>query len=61
MHFERAGQLFKRLKAARLDNSHDAEIRKLLRSDLLILDLCRLRDYADWWCPLGGGLIRAGF
>jgi DNA replication protein DnaC len=38
VHFERAGQLFKRLKAARLDNSHDAEIRKLLHVDLLILD-----------------------
>jgi DNA replication protein DnaC len=38
VHFERAGQLLKRLKAARLDNSHDAEIRKLLRVDLLILD-----------------------
>ena len=39
VHFERADQLFKRLKAARLDNSHDTEIRKLLRADLLILDL----------------------
>ena len=38
VHFERADQLLKRLKAARLDNSHDAEIRKLLRVDLLILD-----------------------
>jgi len=38
VHFERAGQLFKRLKAARLDNSHDEQIRKLLRTDLLILD-----------------------
>jgi DNA replication protein DnaC len=38
VHFERAGQLLKRLKAARLDNSHDTEIRKLLRVDLLILD-----------------------
>jgi DNA replication protein DnaC len=38
VHFERAGQLLKRLKAARLDNSHDAEIRRLLRVDLLILD-----------------------
>jgi DNA replication protein DnaC len=36
--FERAGQLLKRLKAARLDNSHDEQIRKLLRVDLLILD-----------------------
>src|SRR5499427_2869579 len=38
VHFERAGQLLKRLKAARLDNSHDEQIRKLLRVDLLILD-----------------------
>ena len=37
-HFERADQLLKRLKASRLDNSHDGEIRKLLRVDLLILD-----------------------
>jgi DNA replication protein DnaC len=36
--FERAGQLLKRLKAARLDNSHDEQIRKLLHVDLLILD-----------------------
>ena len=36
--FERSGQLLKRLKAARLDNSHDEQIRKLLRVDLLILD-----------------------
>jgi DNA replication protein DnaC len=38
VRFERAGQLLKRLKASRLDNSHDAEIRKLLHADLLILD-----------------------
>jgi DNA replication protein DnaC len=38
VHFERADQLFKRLKVSRLDNSHDAEMRKLLRVDLLILD-----------------------
>jgi len=38
VHFERADQLFKRLKASRLDNSHDAEMRKLLRVDLLLLD-----------------------
>jgi len=37
--FERAGQLLKRLKAARLDNSHDEQVRRLLRVDLLILDL----------------------
>jgi DNA replication protein DnaC len=38
VHFERGDQLLKRLKASRLDNSHDAELRKLLRVDLLILD-----------------------
>jgi len=38
VHFERAGQLLKRLKASRLDNSHDEQVRKLLRPDLLILD-----------------------
>jgi DNA replication protein DnaC len=36
--FERTDVLLKRLRASRLDNSHDAEIRKLLRVDLLILD-----------------------
>jgi DNA replication protein DnaC len=38
VHFERADQLFKRLRVARLDNSIDAELRKLLRVDLLIVD-----------------------
>jgi len=47
VHFERCDRLLKRLKASRLDNSHDAEIRRLLRVDLLILDLCRARDYAE--------------
>jgi DNA replication protein DnaC len=45
--FERTDTLLKRLRASRLDNSHDNEIRKLIRVDLLILDLCRHRDYAD--------------
>jgi DNA replication protein DnaC len=49
VHFERAGQLLKRLKATRLDNSHDEQIRKLLHTDLLILDLSRARDYPDRW------------
>ena len=41
VHFERSDLLLKRLRASRLDNSHDAEIRKLIRVDLLILDdLC---------------------
>jgi len=38
VHFERTDHLLKRLKGSRLDNSHDAEIRKLLRVDLLIVD-----------------------
>jgi DNA replication protein DnaC len=38
VHLERSDRLLKRLAAARLDNSHDAEIRKLLRVDVLILD-----------------------
>jgi len=38
VHFERCDRLLKRLRASRLDNSHDSEIRKLLRVDLLIID-----------------------
>lgn len=38
VHFERADRLFKRLRIARLDNSHDGELRKLLRVDVLIID-----------------------
>jgi DNA replication protein DnaC len=38
VHFERADRMHKRLKASRLDASHDAEMRKLMRVDLLILD-----------------------
>lgn len=38
VHFERTDRLLKRLRIARLDNSHDAEIRKLLRVEVLILD-----------------------
>ena len=36
--FYRADVLLKKLRASRLDNSHDTEMRKLLRADLLILD-----------------------
>ena len=36
--FCRTDVLLKRLRASRLDNSHDAEMRKLMRVDLLILD-----------------------
>jgi DNA replication protein DnaC len=36
--FCRTDVLLKRLRASRLDNSHDQEMRKLMRVDLLILD-----------------------
>ena len=38
MHFERADKLLKRLKAARLDASYDAEMRKLIGVELLLID-----------------------
>jgi DNA replication protein DnaC len=38
VHMATAGKLFKRLKAARLDNTLDAEMRRLTSIDLLILD-----------------------
>jgi DNA replication protein DnaC len=38
VHMARADKLFKRLKAARLDNSVETEMRRLAHVDLLILD-----------------------
>jgi DNA replication protein DnaC len=38
VHFERTDRLLKRLRVSRLDNSHDTEVRKLLRVEVLILD-----------------------
>jgi DNA replication protein DnaC len=38
VHFERCDRLLKRLRSSRLDDSHDVEMRKLLRVDLLIID-----------------------
>lgn len=38
VHFERADKMLKRLKASRLDASFDAEMRKLVRVDLLLID-----------------------
>jgi DNA replication protein DnaC len=38
VHMTRADRLFKRLKAARLDNSVDAEMRRLAHVPLLIID-----------------------
>jgi hypothetical protein len=38
VYFERADRLFKRLKAARLDASYDAELRELVGTELLIID-----------------------
>ena len=49
VHFERCDRMLRRLRASRLDNSHDAEMRKLLRVDLLIVDDFALQplDAAD--------------
>jgi DNA replication protein DnaC len=38
VHAERADKLFKRLRAARLDHTHEQEMRKLNRVQLLIID-----------------------
>jgi len=43
VHASRADKLFTRLRATRLDNTLDAEIRKLARLDVLILDDFALR------------------
>jgi DNA replication protein DnaC len=43
--FCRTDILLKRLRASRLDNSHDAEMRKLMRVDLLILDDFALQPF----------------
>jgi DNA replication protein DnaC len=43
--FCRTDILLKRLRASRLDNSHEAEIRKLMRVDLLILDDFALQPF----------------
>lgn len=42
---ERADRLFKRLKAARLDHTHDAEMRRLAHVDLLLMDDFALQPY----------------
>jgi DNA replication protein DnaC len=49
VHFERCDRMLRRLRTSRLDNSHDAEVRKLLRVDLLIIDDFALQplDAAD--------------
>ena len=49
VHFERCDRMLRRLRASRLDNSHDVEMRKLLRVDLLVIDDFALQplDAAD--------------
>jgi DNA replication protein DnaC len=43
--FQRTDILLKRLRTSRLDNSHDNEIRKLIRVDLLVLDDFALQPF----------------
>jgi DNA replication protein DnaC len=38
VHADRADRMFKKLKASRLDNSHEQEMRRLVAVDLLIID-----------------------
>jgi DNA replication protein DnaC len=38
VHADRADRMFKRLRASRLDNSHESEMRRLVAVDLLIID-----------------------
>ncbi len=49
VRFERCDRMLRRLRASRLDNSHDVEVRKLLRVDLLVIDDFALQplDAAD--------------
>ena len=43
--FSRTDVLLKKLRASRLDNSHDTEMRKLIRADLLLLDDFALQGF----------------
>jgi DNA replication protein DnaC len=43
----RADAMFKRLKASRLDNSTDSEMRRLAQVQLLIIDLSRPCGYPE--------------
>jgi len=56
---EQLGVLIRRHRA---DDSVTRAITRILRADLVVVDLCRPRDYADMgWRSLAGGLVRAGF
>ena len=48
---ERGDRLLKRLKAARLDNSHEAEVRRLIRVELLVSMTSRSRRSTPWRPP----------
>jgi DNA replication protein DnaC len=43
----RSDQMFKRLKASRLDHTYEQELRRLIRTELLIIDDFGLRDLDD--------------
>jgi DNA replication protein DnaC len=47
VHMAPAARLLKRLKAARLDNTLEYEMRRLATVELLILDLSRARGYPE--------------
>ena len=43
----RADSMFKQLKGSRLDNSTEAEMRRLAQVHLLVIDLSRPRNYPE--------------
>ncbi len=59
----RADKLFARLRAARLDNSVEAEMRRIATVDLLVLDLSRPpRNYPEMGIGVVTGcVVRVGF
>ena len=57
VHMATAGQLFKRLKAARLDNSTEAEHRRLAAVNLLIIDLSGVLSHPSVTSPAWAGRL----
>jgi DNA replication protein DnaC len=57
----RADSMFKRLKASRLDNSTEAEMRRLAQTRLLIIDLSRPRNYPELSSAVRGIGCGGGF
>jgi DNA replication protein DnaC len=62
VHYTTAADLAARCHRAALEGRWATMMRFYAGPRLLIIDLCRPRDYADMcWRSLAGGLVRAGF